>query len=145
MEQQKRLKFTIRYDPYLHTLNGILFDYLRQYRRAGFSTKERILKAVSAYWLPMAVDWAGKDEDEVKKLAYSSVYQLQLQIHHLQQVFNLSDSVRIINSPSQSVINGTESNRPERVESEVDSEPSPEFEERIDFAEDEDFLKHFEN
>ena len=92
----------------------------------------------------MAADWAGKNEDEVKKLAYSSVYQLQLHIHYLHQVFDLADSFSLINYPNHSLGNGTKSKKLETVASDEDCEPMLEFENRVDFAEDEDFLQHFQ-
>ncbi len=88
-ETKKRINFILRFNPYLSSINGRLLAFLREHKRAGYSTRERILKSLSAYWSPFAAKWAGEDEEEVKSLALSSINQLELQIQYIRDSFDL--------------------------------------------------------
>jgi len=86
---KKQLNFIFRFTPTFESVNGMLFLYLRKENKTEYSTKEKILKSVSAYWLPFAAEWAEKDEKEVRSLALSSINQLQLHIQHIRETFDL--------------------------------------------------------
>lgn len=112
----------------MDSTNGMLFDYLRQHKGTGYSTRDRILKSLSAYWLPFAGEWAGKDEEELKSLARSSINQLELHIQYLRENFGLP----------QPMLAYLPRERDNSVQAESESE------EIIDYsAQQEDFLKYF--
>ena len=81
--KQKQEKFAFRFDTTTNSENGILFRYLRKFNHSCPSTKEKILKAVSAFWLPLAMEWEGEDRETVRKYLVSAKYELEAQIRFL--------------------------------------------------------------
>lgn len=89
MATEKQLNFILRYCPQINSINGILFRYLGEQKKTGYTTKQRILKAVSAFWMPFAAEWVKKDECEQRNIALSSIYQLESHIQYIREQFDI--------------------------------------------------------
>jgi hypothetical protein len=90
----KRKNFNWRYQPPSHSKGGMLISYLQDNRvHPALSTKELILKALSAYYMPLAYSLQPKQNEKVlERIAYDSVFALQRQIDRLVCEFNLDVS-----------------------------------------------------
>jgi len=124
MKKQKRINFNLRFTPNINSTNGMLLLYLRKYRKAASSTGDKILKAISAYWLPFATQWAG--DDDVKPVALASIKELESQIQYIRESFDL---------PQQQLVNSTQ---------ETEQIPQQVREQEFDyFSEDSEFSTNF--
>lgn len=136
MATEKRVNFRLRFAPHLSSDNGMLFSYLIKHKKAVYSARDRVLKSISAYWLPFAAEWANKDEKELRTLALSSINQLELQIQYIRESFDLPQ-------PQLAYFPREDGNSPES-ESQSEPEPSAQLESEIDYsAQDSEFLSNF--
>ena len=145
----KQEKFAFRFDPTTNSENGILFRYLRQFNHCSPSTKEKILKAVSAFWLPLAMEWEGKDREVVRKYLVSAKYELEAQIRFLYEsldfpLLNPSPSFYspVYPVPQTATDNSSLHQKGENSDSWEEDEDY-ETESIIDHSAEEDFLKNF--
>ena len=132
------MKFIVKFYPSKTSFNGILLSYLNQFKTTTFAKKEKILKAISAYWLPFACQWAGYEEGQVRQLALSSINQLQWHIQYLREAFNLPEPVRgtYDPTPARDYPMPTQSRTGTLVEPRSPS--SSDFERRTDFSDEEE-------
>lgn len=134
MATEKRVNFRLRFAPHLSSDNGMLFSYLIKHKKAVYSARDRVLKSISAYWLPFAAEWANKDEKELRTLALSSINQLELHIQYIRESFDLPQ-------PQLAYLPRGDGNS---SQSESELEPSAQLEEEIDYsAQDSEFLSNF--
>ena len=90
----KRKNFYWRYQPPSNSKGGMLISYLQDDRvHPAWSTKEMIIKALSAYYMPLAYSIQPQQNEKVlERIAYDSVFALQKQIEQLVCEFNLDVS-----------------------------------------------------
>lgn len=91
---QKKKDFRWRYQISLNSSWGILLDYIqKQDFHPTCNKKEMILQALSAYYMPLAYSLlAEKQPEQLKQIAYDSVFALQRQIDRLVTQFQLDRS-----------------------------------------------------
>lgn len=87
----KRKNFNWRYQPPSNSKGGMLISYLQDETvHPALSAKELIIKALSAYYMPLAYSLQPKqNEKALERIAYDSVFALQRQIEQLVCEFNL--------------------------------------------------------
>ena len=87
----KRKNFNWRYQPPLNSQGGMLISYLQdQGVHPTLSAKELIIKALSAYYMPLAYSLKPEQNEKVlERIAYDSVFALQSQIEQLVCEFKL--------------------------------------------------------
>ena len=145
----KQEKFAFRFDPTTNSENGILFRYLRQFNHCSPFTKEKILKAVSAFWLPLAMEWEGKDREAVRKYLVSAKYELEAQIRFLYESldFPLPNPSSSFYPPVYQALQPATGNSPSQQKDQNSSlcedDEDYEAEPIIDPSAEEDFLKNF--
>lgn len=90
----KRKNFYWRYQPPSNSKGGMLISYLQDETvHPALSAKELIIKALSAYYMPLAYSLQPKQKKKaLERIAYDSVFALQRQIEQLVCEFNLDVS-----------------------------------------------------
>ena len=89
-DSKKRVRFI--FEPDRTSPNGVTFHWLIHRAYGG---KNKAASATRAFWLPFAYKDSGDfSETELKELAQQSVWQMEEQIQHIRETFELDTSVR---------------------------------------------------
>ncbi len=90
MNTSDKVNFVFRQQPHKTSKYGILLTYITE-NQADMTRNERILHPTSVFWLPFAYQKkANLSHQELQQLARSSIYQLKLHIHYLEESFGLN-------------------------------------------------------
>ena len=90
MSKTELVKFFFHSKPEKLSINGILLTYLNQNRANIIKKSELILHSLSAFWLPFAYkSCTDISEEEIQKIAISSIYRLKSHIQLLENSFDL--------------------------------------------------------
>ena len=88
--KKSRVRFI--FEPDRASPNGVTFHWLIHRAYGG---KNKAASATRAFWLPFAYKDSGDfSETELKELAQQSVWQMEEQIQHIRETFELDTSVR---------------------------------------------------
>ena len=88
----EQVNFSFRCQPKRDSKYGMLLSYINE-DSAQLTRRERILNALAAFWLPFAYHHQVEiSAEELQRLARSSIYQLQLHIQYLRDMFELSNT-----------------------------------------------------
>ena len=83
-----RLDIKFRFRPLSNSLDGVLLSYLK--KDSSPISREMILKAVRAFWLPEAHQRTGaKKGQALTKLAIDMIYALEEQANYLRTEFSI--------------------------------------------------------
>jgi hypothetical protein len=89
-EKIERIDYRCRISMNKEPFSTALIKYIKQSN--DISEREKVLSALSGYWLPFAVKADGNySEQEVKQFARNAIYKLKLHIAYLSEVFFLED------------------------------------------------------
>lgn len=93
---KSRVRFI--FEPDRTSPNGITYSWLIHDTYKG---KEKAATATRAFWLPFAYEATGDySEEELKELAQQSIWQMESQIQHLREKFDLGiGSTSLANEP----------------------------------------------
>jgi hypothetical protein len=90
MEKKTKKDFRWRYQTSLNSQIGKLLNYIHNVdSHPTITTSEMIIKALSAYYLPNVYSPRERSPEELKRIAYESVFALQSQIEQLMIQFDL--------------------------------------------------------
>jgi hypothetical protein len=85
-----RLDVRFRFQPRSKSLDGVLFGYLKQ-SRENIVSREMILKALRAFWLPEAYRQTGEKKGQaLKKLAQDMIFTLEEHANYLRSEFGIA-------------------------------------------------------
>ena len=88
--KKSRVRFI--FEPDRASPNGITFHWLIHKAYGG---KNKAASATRAFWLPFAYKDSGEcSEAELKELAQQSVWQMEEQIQHIRETFELDSPIR---------------------------------------------------
>lgn len=86
--------FLFRLQPLKSAPDAVLLQYLKS---QGKAANDLLLKAVRAFWLPIAFqESGGKHEQELKQLAANMVMALEDHANYLRGVFDLAKPVVVL-------------------------------------------------
>ncbi|MCC5640018.1 hypothetical protein LC593_30155 [Nostoc sp. CHAB 5844] len=86
VEKKERIDYRCRISMNKEPSSVALIKYIKQSH--DISEREKVLSALSGYWLPFAVKAEGNySKDEVKQSARNAIYKLRLHIAFLTEVF----------------------------------------------------------
>jgi hypothetical protein len=79
-----------------------LINFLKMKKVRNFSEKDKLLSAISAYWLPFALKEDGSySDEELMHCARSAIYKLTLHINYLAETFGIeANDVSVLPSSS---------------------------------------------
>lgn len=117
LQPDKQICFNFRCQPRFKTKYGILVEYLNEERGCVLSRKERILQALSAYWLPFAYQKrGGLSQRQLQQIAREAIYHLQMHVVHLGQTFGIGLQPQASLQPDLDVENSLDERDLEGVE-----------------------------
>ncbi|WP_341531997.1 hypothetical protein WKK05_40620 (plasmid) [Nostoc sp. UHCC 0302] len=96
MSLNKRVEYYFRTAFGIGGMTEVLGDFLKN-RDALLTEKEKVIGAVSAFWLPFALmHKGGYSEDYLKQCAREAIYKLTLHINYLAESFGLEVGEQVI-------------------------------------------------
>ena len=101
----KRFIYNFRAAIGAEALESALVRFLKK-KDIRYTEKDKVLGAVSAYWLPFAMlESQTCSEQQLKQYARDSIYNLQTRMNYIAQSFDLSEEILSVNlirtKPSQ--------------------------------------------
>ncbi|MBD2166475.1 hypothetical protein H6G04_18935 [Calothrix membranacea FACHB-236] len=87
-----RTEYRCRLAIEAHSHNTALINFLKMKKVLHFNEKDKVLSALSAYWLPLALKEDGSySDEELADCARSAIYKLRLHINYLAATFGVEN------------------------------------------------------